>query len=220
MKGPPVEILAAAGVVMALGSAILPTCLYLYVEPRGRIHWAEAGDTPMSRRAPAIVRVAAWSSFAVAQLALVSALVPIACGILLYLQAKLGAMRSGGFFVTAATLGLSVGQIVASLRLLPFGVHLLVRNARTCARARSLARGHALVSAAILASAGSFAGLMASLPRWIHPWLRTALEWSALWPLLAYAAVCLGHALLLGQCVPRLEPQPSRARVARGDFND
>jgi hypothetical protein len=203
MKGafvPPVEVIVVASVLGALCLAILPTCLYLYVEPRGRAHWARPGDSPADRTAPLLVRTAAWLSFVVAELAVPWGIVPATCGVLLYLQAKLGIARPFGFFVTAAVFILAVAQVIAAVRLLPLGVHLLVRDPRVGSRAGALARTNAVLSAFVLAAGAGLARVMADVPGLVHPWLRTALEWSALWPLEAYAALCLLHALVLWPC--------------------
>src|SRR4030088_344712 len=93
---PPLGVVVVGAVLGALLAAILPTCLYLYVEPRGRLSWGTAGDAPHTRRAPAIVRGTAWLSFAVGQLAVPWLLVPAACGLLLYLQMKMGVGRPLG----------------------------------------------------------------------------------------------------------------------------
>ena len=45
---------------------------------------------------------------------------------------------------------------------------------------------------------------MTTIPGFVHPWLRAALVWTALRPVMAYAAVCLVHALLLGRCARAL----------------
>ncbi len=55
----PTGLTITAGVLAFLFAAILPTCLYLYVEPRGRRQWATAGDDPKKRRAPILVRFTA-----------------------------------------------------------------------------------------------------------------------------------------------------------------
>lgn len=43
------------GIVAGLALvSLLPTGLFLYVEPRGRKLWAREGDTPATRRAPKV----------------------------------------------------------------------------------------------------------------------------------------------------------------------
>jgi hypothetical protein len=188
--------------VIALGSllgAIVPTCLYVYVEPRGRRQWATAGDSPSTRRAPALVRLTAWLSFAVGQMAIPLLLVPITCGALLYVQIRLGALSPIGLGVTAA-LGLAaLIQAVLAVRLLPLGVRLLARNASECGRAASLARFNGVVHGAILAGTLLLGWAMSTIPGLVRPVLRATLEWTALRPVAAYAVVCLLHALLLGR---------------------
>jgi hypothetical protein len=201
---PPVGITVTAAILGVLFAAILPTCLYLYVEPRGRRQWAALGDSPATRKAPPLVRFTAWLSFLVGQLALPWLLVPAACAVLLYLQTKLGVGRPVGM---AATVAVGVGALVQSLlalRLLPLGVRLLARDAKLSARASGRARLHALVSAAVLGGCGLLSWAMATVPNFVHPWLRTALVWTALRPVMAYAAVCLLHAMLLGRCARAL----------------
>lgn len=201
---PPVGITVSAAVLGALLAAILPTALYLYVEPRGRRQWATAGDTPATRRAPALVRLSAWLSFAVGQLAIPWLAVPVACAVLLYLQMKLGVIRPVGIAVTAAVGVAALAQSLLTLRMIPLGVRLLARDARLCARVGARARAHAAISAAVLGGCGLLSWAMATVPNFVHPWLRTALVWTALRPVMAYAAVCLLHALLLGRCARAL----------------
>jgi hypothetical protein len=206
---PPVGITVTAAVLGVLLAAILPTCLYLYVEPRGRLHWAAAGDTPGNRRAPVLVRLTAWLSFAVGQLALPWLIVPVACGALLYLQTKLGVGRPTSVAATVAVGAAALVQSVTAFRLLPLGVKLLARDAKVCAMASGRARWNALASVVVLAGCALLSWAMATIPSFAHPWLRAALVWTALRPVMAYAAVCLLHALLLGQCARALEEQRS-----------
>src|ERR1700733_4347106 len=99
---PPVGWTVAASLVALLLLSILPTCLYLYVEPRGRLQWATAGASAAKRKAPAIVLLSSWLSFAVGQLAIPWLVVPAVCAALLYLQTKLGLARPTGLAFTAA----------------------------------------------------------------------------------------------------------------------
>jgi hypothetical protein len=192
----------AFGIVAGLALvSLLPTCLYLYVEPRGRNLWAKAGDSPSSRRAPAIVRAAAWLSFVVGQLAIPWLLIPVVCGVLLYLQARLGMSKPVAIASTALGGVLALVQAVMALRLVPLGVRLLMRDARVCERAGARARFAAMVSAAVLGGAGALGWAMASMPRLVHPWLGTVLDWAVLRPEMIYGGACLIHALVLGQCV-------------------
>src|SRR5215472_16925566 len=115
---PPAGIAAVAALVGALFAAILPTCLYLYVEPRGRTHWAVAGDTPSKRRAPVLVRLTAWLSFAVGQLAFPWLVVPVVCGVLLFLQSKLPWSGPVGIGLTAGIGVVALLQSVSAMRLL------------------------------------------------------------------------------------------------------
>ena len=52
----PPAVIAVAAVLGAILAAIIPTALYLYVEPRGRRQWAVAGDNADTRRFSAGVR--------------------------------------------------------------------------------------------------------------------------------------------------------------------
>jgi hypothetical protein len=188
--------------MLALGAllgAILPTCLYVYVEPRGRAQWATAGDSPATRRAPLLVRFTAWLSFLVAQMALPLLLVPLTCGGLLYVQIRLGALSPVGLGMTAA-LGLAaLVQAALAFRLLPVGVRLLARNAGEVRRVASVARFQAVVHAAVLGGSMALLWAMTTIPGLIRPVLRHTLEWTALRPVAAYAVVGLLHALLLGR---------------------
>jgi hypothetical protein len=204
---PPVGIVVGVGVAVlaaALGM-IVPTCLYLYVEPRSRRQWAVAGDSSGSRKAPLAVRATAWLSFAVGQLAFLWLLVPIACAGLLYLQVKLGILRPVGLVVTVAAGAAAVAETLLAVRLLPLGVRLLARDAKLDLGRR--ARWNGAVSGAVLASCLLLSWAMGAVPGLVHPWLRAALDWTALRPVMAYAAVCLLHALLLGRCDRALAPE-------------
>ncbi len=211
----PPALLAPLGVCAALAVATLPTCLYLYVEPRSRLHWARPGDTPESRRAPLGVKVGAWLSFAVGQLAVPWLLVPAICGGLVYVQARLGIARAPGVAVTAALGVMAIAQGLLALRLLPLGVRLLMRDARACARVRRHARTNAWVSAGVLAASVVLGGAMTFVPGFVHPWLRATLVWTALRPVQIYAAVCLVHAGILAGCARALAAAPSASPEGR-----
>jgi hypothetical protein len=197
---PPLGLTVTAAVLGGLLLAILPTCLYLYVEPRGRLQWAAPGDTAGARRAPALVRLTAWMSFAVGQLAIPWLFVPVACGVLLFLQAKLGVGRPTGFGITAAVGVAGLVQSFVALRLIPLGVRLLSRDGRACSAMTGRARWNAFLSAGVLAGGLAAQWAMLSIPDFVHPWLRAALVWTALRPVIFYAGICFLHALLLGRC--------------------
>ncbi|MGD0677795.1 MAG: hypothetical protein ABSC94_20460 [Polyangiaceae bacterium] len=199
----PTLMLVALATSGLLG-AVIPTALYLYVEPRGRLYWAREGDTPGTRSAPAIVRLAAWSSFAIGQLAGPGFLVPVACFGLIYLQAKLGIVRPAGLAATAAVGVMAVVQSVLAGRLLPLGIRLLMHDARASANALAAARRNALTSVLVLASGSALGWSMATIPGLIHPWLRAAILWAALRPVLLGAGACLVHAMLLARCAVAL----------------
>lgn len=206
----PPAVIAAAAILGVILGAILPTALYLYVEPRGRRQWAVAGDSADTRRAPALVRLTAWLSFAVGQLAIPWLFVPVVCGVLLFLQLKLGFGRPVGMGVTVAVGLAGLVQSIASLRLLPLGVRMLARDPKLAARAASRARWHAMASAGVLGAMLALGWAIATIPSFVHPWLRAALLWTALRPVAAYAAVCLLHAALLGRCAGLLDAEKKR----------
>src|SRR5215472_1850515 len=120
--GPPATIVVPSVILGALLAGVLPTCLYLYVEPRGRLSWGAAGDTRATRRAPVIVRFTAWSSFVVGQLALPWLLLPAACALILYLQAKIGVGRTVGSAATVIVGVMAIIQSLLAFRLLPLGI--------------------------------------------------------------------------------------------------
>ncbi|MDP9151925.1 MAG: hypothetical protein M3O36_18535 [Myxococcota bacterium] len=203
------SLLAGPGTILAvvacaLIAAVLPTALYLYVEPRVRARWGLAGDRAGTRRAPRLVRFTAWLSFVVGQLALPWLAVPIACSGLLYLQAKLGVARPFGLVATLSIGVMAFVQSLLALRLLPLGVRLLARDARLLATLRERARWSAGASSLVLGGCAMLGWVMTVAPGFVHPWLRTALVWSAVRPAMAYAAACLLHALLLGRCAVTL----------------
>jgi hypothetical protein len=196
----PLSVLVALAGVGAVLAAILPTCLYLYVEPRGRRQWASSAEAGSARKAPALVRLTAWLSLAVGQLAIPWLLVPAVCAGLLYVQAKLGVLRPVGLGVTVAVGVAALAQSLLAIRLLPLGVRLLARDAKLIRVVGATARANGLASATVLAGGLTLSWAMATVPSFVHPWLRIALAWTALRPVMAYAAVCLLHAMLLGRC--------------------
>lgn len=201
---PPLGLTVTAAALAALLVAILPTCLYLYVEPRGRRQWAALGDSPAARKAPALVRLTAWLSFAVGQLAIPWLVIPVSCAVLLYLQTKLGVGRPTGLGITVAVGVAALLQALLALRLLPLGVRLLSHDAKAFAKASSRARSNGTLSATVLGGGLLLSWAMTTIPNFVHPWLRAALVWTALRPVMAYAAVCLVHALLLARCARAL----------------
>jgi len=196
----PLGITVGVAVLGALLAAILPTCLYLYVEPRGRVQWGVAGDTPSARRAPKLVRASAWLSFAVGQLGFLWLLLPAWCAVLLYLQMKLGFGRTFSLGLTAAAGASALVQAMLALRLIPLGVRLLSRDVRACSAALARRRLQITASVTFLVGSAIASWAVASVPGLVHPWLAATLQWTALRPVMAYAAVCLVHGLLLGQC--------------------
>ncbi len=193
--------LAAAGVLLA---GLLPTCLYLYVEPRGRPLWAKEGDSPSTRRAPVLVRATAWFSFVLGQLAIPGLLAPVGCGALLYWQARLGFYKPMGFALTAAVGVMALAQSVLAMHLIPLGVRLLMRDASARARGSQRSRFLAIGNATVLGATVALHGVMA-IPGFVHPWLGIAICWAVLRPLMAFASACLLHAILFGWCTRAIE---------------
>lgn len=197
---PSVGIAITGIAVGSLIAAIVPTCLYLYVEPRGRLGWGVSGDAPNARRAPVMVRLTAWLSFAMGQFAIPWLLVPVACIALLYVQVRLGIGRPVGWAVTVAAGAMGFVQSLVALRMVPVGVRLLMRDARLGARVRALGRTNALLSASLVALAALMSWAMSVMPGLVHPWLSSALCWTALRPLMVYGAAYFLHAMMLGRC--------------------
>jgi hypothetical protein len=163
-----------------------------------------------------VVRCAAWSSFAVGQLALPGLLVPIGCIGLAYVQLKLGVARPVGLAATVTLGALALVQSLLAVGLIPAGIKLLMNDGRARAALPARARRLAIVSAAILGCCIAFGWSMASVPRLVHPWLRAALVWGALRPVELFAALCLLQAFLLSQSVRAGAGRGASARVDRG----
>lgn len=180
--------------------SLLPTFLFLYVEPRGRNAWAQEGDSPSTRRAPALVRAAAWMSFFLGQLAIPWLVFPIVCGVLLYTQARLGIWKPAAMASTAMAGVLALVQSALAVRLLPIGVRLLMRDAPRVALVGARAPAVAIANACVLGGAAALGWAMASAPSFVHPWLGVALDRAVLRPEIVYGGLCLIHAVVLGQC--------------------
>jgi hypothetical protein len=187
--------IAAAALALA---SVLPTCLFLYVEPRGRKLWAREGDSPSDRRAPVFVRATAWMSFLLGQLAIPWLVIPVVCGVLLYLQARLGIWKPVAMASTATAGVLALVQTALAVRMIPIGVRLLMRDARGVAVSHT--RFAAMASASVLGGAAALAWAITNVPRFVNPWLGTALDWAVLRPEMVYGAACLVHALVLARC--------------------
>jgi hypothetical protein len=162
-----------------------------------------------------MVRATAWLSFAMGQTAVPLLLVPVACGLLLYVQIRLGlaheaiqgwldphvAFTPAGLAITVV-LGLAaLVQSFLAIRLVPLGVRLLANDGRAGTRANTRARQLVLVNGAILAVALLLGSMMPTL---VRPVLRATLEWTALRPVAGYAIVSLLYAALLGRCTVAL----------------
>lgn len=196
---PPTGLVVAALLLGGLLSAIVPTCLYLYVEPRSRRMWAAQGDTPATRRAPWLVRASAWLGFAVGQAALPMLLVPVLCGGLLYAQIRLGHVKPVSLGLTALLGLVALAQSVLALRLFPLGVKLLARDAAIARSASTRARFIVSLHGGIVALGVGLVWAFGAMPSLVHPVLRATLEWAALRPVIAYAGVSVLHALLLAR---------------------
>jgi hypothetical protein len=200
----PIPIVAA--LLGALIAGLLPTCLYLYVEPRGRLAWGTA--VGRGGRAPILVRIAAWASFALGQLALPWLVIPALCVGFLVLQAKLGLVRPVSALAVGSLAAMGLVQALLAVRLIPLGVQLLMHSDRAWARLGAIARTLGVAYGVVLA-ASALVGLgMGAVPGAVHPWLRLALDWAALRPVMACAAAGVVHALVLDRC--------ARIRAPRG----
>jgi hypothetical protein len=196
----PSEVGVVAGVLFGLLAAILPTCLYLYVEPRGRLRWGVPGDSPTTRRAPLLVRSTAWLSFAVGQLSLPWLVVPAWCAGLLWLQAKLGVALPIGIVATFSLGSMALIQSLLGFRLLPLGVRILAPDQHLRERIDRIAKTNGVAGALLMGAVALLSWGMTAAPSLVHPWLHAILVWSALRPVLVYATVFLLHALMLGRC--------------------
>jgi hypothetical protein len=186
--------------LFALLAAIVPTALYLFVEPRGRRMWAADGDTAATRRAPGVVRLTAWLSFALAQVAIPWLIVPVYCAGLLYLQARIGYLRPIGIAVTAGVGVAGLVQAILSLRLWPLGIKLLMHESGLCASLKRRTAATLLANAVVLGAMSMLDFAITNIPHFIHPILRGAIVWGALRPVMIYAVVCLAHAMLMNAC--------------------
>jgi hypothetical protein len=200
----PIPIVAALLGVLIAG--LLPTCLYLYVEPRGRLAWGTAAGR--NGRAPILVRVAAWASFALGQVAVPWLAIPALCIGFLVLQAKLGLVRPAPALAIGSLAAMGLVQATLAVRLIPLGVQLLMHSDRAWARLRVIARTLGVAHGAVLA-ASALVGLgIGAVPGVVHPWLRVALDWAALRPVMACAAAGVLHALILDRCA-RMQAPPA-----------
>ena len=153
-----------------LSVCLLPTCLYLYVEPRGRLQWAREGDSPDAPGAPVLVRATAWLSFAGGSAR--HALAARSGGLR---RARLPAdppRRAGNpsAWRRRPWPGFGAGAGALALRLVPLGVRLLAcatrgpaRRRRARASQRSRERVHARRGVALGWAVGTVPRLRASL---------------------------------------------------------
>lgn len=197
------SVLVTAAVLSGLLGSILPTCLYLYVEPRGRLGWGQSDQPAAKRRAPVLVRLSAWLGFALAQLALPWLVVPVACVANVYLQSRLGIARPLGVGVTLGVGAMALVQSALTLRLFPIGIRLLVGDSALCGRLQRVATVNAVANGLLIAAVAASSWSLSVAPGFVYRWLHAVLAWTALRPVMIYAVAGLVHALLLRQC-PRL----------------
>ena len=203
------SVIVTAAVLGGLLGSILPTCLYLYVEPRGRLGWG--GYEPSSRgarRAPLLVRFSAWFGFALAQLALPWLLVPAACVGVVYLQSRLGIARPLGVSITLALGAMALVQSALTLRLFPIGIKLLMGDSGQSDRIAKVAAFNAVANGVLVAAVVFLSWGMSGAPGFVYRWLRVVLAWTALRPMMAYAIAGLAQALLLARCCRLLVDRP------------
>jgi hypothetical protein len=198
--------------VFALLAAIVPTALYFFVEPRGRRMWATEGDSAATRRAPGVVRLTAWLSFALAQVAIPWLIVPVYCAALLYVQARIGYLRPVGIAVTAGVGVAGLIQALLSLRLWPLGIKLLMHETGLCASLKRRTVATLLANAVVLGAMSLLDLAITNIPHFIHPLLRGALVWGALRPVMIYAVVCLAHAMLMNACCGAMSDGTSQGK--------
>ena len=152
-------------------------------------------------RAPVLVRLAAFASFALGQLALPWLLIPALCVGFLVLQAKLGLVRPVPALAVGSLAGMGFAQAALAVRLIPLGVQLLMNSERLWGRLRAVARMLGMAHGAVLGLSALVAFGIGAVPGAVHPWLRVALDWAALKPVMACAAAGVLHAVLVDRCV-------------------
>ena len=195
-----------AGVFAFLMLSIVPTATYLYVEKRCRRHWSSAANATFTGvagkavriRAPLFVRAAAWWSMAVGQLAIPWLIVPGACGAILYTLAKVG---RGSVSATALIAGLGVVALLQSVvvfRLFPLGIRLLARDAKSRARARSVAVSLGFVSLLALAMTG-LTYMLLQVPGFLNPIVRVTLFYGVVIPIAVFAALGLVQSVVVAR---------------------
>jgi hypothetical protein len=180
--------------------AIVPTATYLYTERRTRPNWVEAsaaGGAKAGRvRAPIAVRLAAWGSLALGQLAIPWLIVPAACAVVLFGLGQVGAATTTLWIVLPFLGVAAVLQSIVAFRLFPFGIRLLARDKSIAARSRSVAGMLVAVNLVALAAAGLGFALI-HVPRFVHPVLAMVLRVGIVLPVAFFGALGLASALLV-----------------------
>ncbi len=178
--------------------SIVPTATYFYTERRTRPNWIETSVVGGSKtaRAPILVRLAAWGSLALGQLAIPWLIVPAACAVVLFGLGQVGAATTT-LWIVLPFLGVSaVLQSIVAFRLFPFGIRLLARDKSIRARSRSVAGMLVAVNLVALAAAGLGFALI-HIPRFVHPVLAMVLRVGIVLPVALFGALGLASALLV-----------------------
>jgi hypothetical protein len=202
-----------AGVFAFLMLSIVPTATYLYVEKRCRRHWSDASNASFTGvagkavrvRAPLFVRIAAWWSMAVGQLAIPWLIVPGACGTILYALDKVGRSSFSATALVAVLGVVAVLQSVFVFRLFPLGIRLLARDAKAEARARSVAVSLGGVSVLALATTG-LTYMLLHVPGFLNPIVRVTLFYGVVIPIAVFAALGLVQSLVVARAGREVRP--------------
>jgi hypothetical protein len=207
----PTTVVVVAASVAAFFFFLVPTLTYLYVEPRGRRHWLDQGEG-RGRKAPAFVRLTAWLSFAVGQVAIPWMLIPLACAALIYVQSQL-AVKPIGLAIMAAAGIIGLAQAILAFRLFALGVRLLLRDERAQTTAKARATRNTLAGLVALGVVSGAGALLTASPGLMNQWLRVVFDWVALRPIAVLGAASLLHGLLLGRCANVLVARPSAGDI-------
>ena len=195
-----------AGVFAFLMLSIVPTATYLYVEKRCRRHWSSAANAAFTGvagkevriRAPLFVRAAAWWSMAVGQLAIPWLIVPGACAAILYTLAKVGRSSFSGTALIAGLGVVAVLQSIVVFRLFPLGIRLLARDAKSRARARSVAVSLGFVSLLALGMTG-VTYMLLQVPGFLNPIVRVTLLYGVVTPIAVFAVLGLVQSVVVAR---------------------
>jgi hypothetical protein len=177
--------------------SIVPTATYIYAERRSRPHWADAESSSAgSARAPIAVRLAAWGSLALGQLAIPWLLVPAVSVLVLLGLSQVGAATTTIWIALSGLALAALLQSFVAFRLFPFGIRLLARDKSIRARSRSVAGMLVGVNVGALVAAG-LAFAVIHLPRFVPPNLAMALRLGIVLPVAIFGALGLASALLV-----------------------